>query len=72
MDDCVKQGAKVLIGGQPIHQLNDQGGFFFEPTVLTGVTKNMLPFHQETFGPLVPLIKFSTEEEAIQLANDTE
>ena len=70
--DCVGKGAKVLTGGKPHDALNNEGGFFFEPTVLCGVTKEMLPYNQETFGPVIPLIKFSTEQEAIELANDTE
>jgi len=53
--------------------LNEKdGGFFYEPTVISNATKDMLPFCQETFGPIVPLLKFSTDEEAIALANDTE
>jgi succinate-semialdehyde dehydrogenase/glutarate-semialdehyde dehydrogenase len=48
------------------------GGTFFEPTVLTGATSQMKCFQEETFGPLAPLFKFKTEEEAIKLANDTE
>lgn len=71
VEDSVSKGAKVLIGGKP-HDLNMNGGFFFEPTILSNVTKHMLPFKQETFGPLVPLIPFKTVEEAILLANDTE
>jgi succinate-semialdehyde dehydrogenase/glutarate-semialdehyde dehydrogenase len=71
VNDCVAKGAKVLAGGKP-HEINQSGGFFFEPTVICNVTKDMLPFNQETFGPLVPLIKFDTIHEAIELANDTE
>ncbi len=72
VDDCVTKGATILTGGKPHHQLNRDGGSFYEPTVLIGVTRNMLPFKQETFGPLIPLLKFKTEEEAISIANDTE
>lgn len=68
----MQKGAVVLTGGNAHAQLNAQGGTFFEPTVLTGVTRDMLPYQQETFGPVVPLIKFSTEQEAIDMANDTE
>ena len=46
-------------------------GSFFEPTVVTGAQADMLPFREETFGPLLPLISFDSEEEAIALANDT-
>ena len=48
------------------------GGSFFEPTVLTGVTAAMAVAREETFGPLAPVFRFDTEEEAIRLANDTE
>jgi succinate-semialdehyde dehydrogenase/glutarate-semialdehyde dehydrogenase len=66
--DAVAQGATVLTGGKR-HVL---GGTFFEPTVLTGVTPGMRVAREETFGPLAPLFHFSTEDEAIRLANDTE
>jgi succinate-semialdehyde dehydrogenase/glutarate-semialdehyde dehydrogenase len=48
------------------------GGFFFEPTILTNVTPAMKVTKEETFGPVAPLFRFKTEEEAIRLANDTE
>jgi predicted MFS family arabinose efflux permease len=48
------------------------GGTFFEPTVLTGVTTRMLVAREETFGPVAPLFRFETEDEAIRMANDTE
>jgi len=66
--DALKNGAKLVSGGKR-HAL---GGTFFEPTVLTGVTRDMRIFREETFGPVAPLIRFKTEEEAIELANDTE
>jgi succinate-semialdehyde dehydrogenase/glutarate-semialdehyde dehydrogenase len=66
--DAVSRGAKVALGGER-HRL---GGTFFEPTVLTGVTPDMLIARDETFGPVAPLFKFDTEEEAAQMANDTE
>jgi succinate-semialdehyde dehydrogenase/glutarate-semialdehyde dehydrogenase len=66
--DAVARGAKVTTGGAR-HAL---GGTFFQPTVLTGATREMLVSRQETFGPLAPLYQFQTEDEAIQLANDTE
>ncbi len=66
--DALGKGAKAVLGGKR-HSL---GGLFFQPTVLTGVTPNMLVSHEETFGPVAPLIRFKTEEEAIRLANDTE
>ena len=66
--DAVSQGAKVLLGGKR----HERGGLFFEPTVLTGVTRAMVVSREETFGPLAPLIRFKTEQEAIELANDSE
>jgi succinate-semialdehyde dehydrogenase / glutarate-semialdehyde dehydrogenase len=66
--DALAQGAKVLLGGKR-HAL---GGFFFEPTILTDVTPKMLVAREETFGPVAPLFKFSTEAQAIAMANDTE
>ncbi len=72
MQDSVAKGAKVLHGGHVHHELNANGGLFHVPTILSGVTRDMLPYHQETFGPLLPLIKFRTEEEAIEIANDSE
>lgn len=69
--DCVAKGAAITTGGSAHTALNDAGGCFYLPTVMTGVTKDMLPFQQETFGPIVPLLKFNTEQEAIQIANDT-
>ena len=66
--DAVGKGAKVIIGGKR-HKL---GRTFFEPTVLTGVTSAMKVAREETFGPVAPLFRFKTEEEAIKLANDTE
>jgi succinate-semialdehyde dehydrogenase/glutarate-semialdehyde dehydrogenase len=68
MEDAQRLGAKVLVGGHP-HRL---GGTFFEPTVLAGATQEMLIARQETFGPVAPLFRFETEEEAVALANDTE
>jgi len=66
--DAVSKGATVALGGKR-HEL---GGTFFEPTVLTGVTQDMMVSKDETFGPLAPLFKFETEEDAINYANDTE
>ena len=62
------KGAKVLTGGSR-HSL---GGNFFQPTVLSEVTPKMLVAREETFGPLAPVFHFETEEEAVQMANDTE
>ena len=66
--DAVGKGARLISGGKR-HAL---GGTFFEPTILAGVTQQMLVAREETFGPLAPLIRFETEAEAIAMANDTE
>ncbi|RZG64454.1 NAD-dependent succinate-semialdehyde dehydrogenase [Acinetobacter bouvetii] len=66
--DAVGKGAKIVAGGKR-HAL---GHTFFEPTVLSGVTQDMLVAKDETFAPLAPVFKFSTDAEAIQMANDTE
>jgi len=66
--DAVAKGGKVIVGGKK-HAL---GGRFFEPTVITGVTKDMKVATEETFGPLAPLFKFKDEADAIAQANDTE
>jgi succinate-semialdehyde dehydrogenase / glutarate-semialdehyde dehydrogenase len=66
--DALAKGATLLAGGKR-HAL---GGTFFEPTVIAGVTQDMLVASEETFGPLAPVIKFETEDQAIAMANDTE
>ncbi len=66
--DALGKGARLLAGGKR-HAL---GGTFFEPTVLADVTPAMRVAKEETFGPLAPLFRFSTDEEAIAMANDTE
>src|SRR4051812_29096154 len=66
--DAVKKGAKVVLGGKR-HSL---GGFFFEPTLLTEVTPDMKVSTEETFGPVAPLYRFKTDEDAVRLANNTE
>lgn len=65
LEDAIDHGAQVITGGRHLE------GNFFEPTVLINVAKDSLIAHEETFGPLCALFKFNTEEEAIQLANDT-
>ena len=66
--DALAKGAKIVSGGKR-HEL---GGTFFQPTILADVTSDMACAREETFGPLAPLFRFSSEEEAIQMANDTE
>ena len=65
--DAVARGAKIATGGKR-HPL---GGNFFEPTVLTDVPRQAQIFSDETFGPVAPLFRFETEEEAMEMANDT-
>jgi len=66
--DALAKGARVVLGGHR-HAL---GGNFFEPTIITGATAQMLFAREETFGPVAPLFRFDTEREAIDLANATE
>jgi succinate-semialdehyde dehydrogenase/glutarate-semialdehyde dehydrogenase len=65
--NAVAKGARVLVGGKP-HPL---GGTFYEPTILEGCTRAMDLWHEEIFGPVVALYGFSTEKEAVNMANDT-
>ncbi|KAB1261557.1 Succinate-semialdehyde dehydrogenase; mitochondrial [Camelus dromedarius] len=68
VSDAVSKGATVVTGGKR-HQV---GKNFFEPTLLSNVTQNMLCSQEETFGPLAPVVKFDTEEEAVAIANATD
>lgn len=65
VDDAIAKGATVALGGQ------SAGGLFFEPTVLTDVTDDMICMTEETFGPITPITTFKTEKEAISRANDS-
>jgi len=66
--DAVDKGAKVVIGGKRPEGLI---GVFYEPTILTNITKDMRVWQDEVFGPVLPIISFESDEEAIKLANDT-
>ncbi|MCP5197196.1 MAG: NADP-dependent succinate-semialdehyde dehydrogenase [Gammaproteobacteria bacterium] len=66
--DALSKGACVTLGGRR-HEL---GGTFFQPTILTQVTAEMKVAREETFGPVAPLFRFTTEQDAIRMANDTE
>ena len=68
INDALTKGARLAAGG---HR-HARGGRFFEPTVLTDVTPDMIVAREETFGPVAPLFRFTSEDEAIRLANDTE
>ena len=66
VEDALSKGARIVVGGKPL------GGNFFEPTVLAGVTPEMAVAREETFGPVAPLFRFHTEDQAIEMANATE
>jgi succinate-semialdehyde dehydrogenase / glutarate-semialdehyde dehydrogenase len=68
VSDAVSKGGRVVVGGKR-HAL---GGNFFQPTVIAGATREMALAREETFGPVAPLFRFRTEDEAVRLANDTE
>ena len=67
VEDAVNTGAKIAIGGE-MHNL---GGNFFQPTILSNVTSKAKITYEETFGPVAPVYKFSSEEEVVKMANDT-
>ena len=66
--DALSKGAQVVLGGKR----HDLGGTFFQPTILTHITPDMVVAREETFGPVAPLFRFQSEAEAIQMANNTE
>lgn len=68
VDDALAHGGEVLCGGQPI----DGPGYFYPPTVVTGASRDARLFREEIFGPIAPIFRFSTEDEAWEMANDTE
>ncbi|MBL1422189.1 MAG: NAD-dependent succinate-semialdehyde dehydrogenase [Alphaproteobacteria bacterium] len=68
IEDAISKGAKLVLGGKR-HAL---GGTYFEPTILTEVNKDMMVTGEETFGPLAPIYRFSSDQEVIDLANATE
>jgi len=68
IDDALRKGARLMCGG---HR-HAKGGTFFEPTILADVTPQMRVATEETFGPVAPLFRFQTEDEAVRMANDTE
>src|SRR5271165_4696839 len=61
IDDAVAKGARIVVGGRPL------GGNFFEPTLIRDVTAGMAIAREETFGPVAPLFRFKTEEDAIDM-----
>lgn len=69
VEDAKAKGAKIITGGNSLEE--KLGGAFFEPTVLTNITSGMRVWNEEVFGPVLPVVMFKTEQEAIKLANDT-
>ncbi len=69
VEDAKQKGAKILIGGSQPQGLSEA---FFEPTIITNVTTDMKVWHEEVFGPVLPIMTFETEEQAIALANGTD
>ncbi|QIP14912.1 NAD-dependent succinate-semialdehyde dehydrogenase [Spirosoma aureum] len=65
LEDALSKGAKVIVGGK------EMDGLFFQPTVLTDITPDMIIAREEVFGPVAPVARFTSEQEVIQLANDT-
>ncbi len=70
VEDAVARGARVLTGGRQVHP-GDLPGAFFEPTILADVSPNAAVLCEETFGPLLPVVTFDSEAEAVELANAT-
>jgi succinate-semialdehyde dehydrogenase len=68
VENARKLGGKVILGG---NKITDKGGYFFEPTIITDMTSDMLISHEESFAPISALYKFETEEEAVKAANNT-
>lgn len=68
VEDAQTKGATIIVGGK---RPNGLAGAFYKPTLITGVTKDMKVWQEEVFGPVLPVVTFETEEEAIELANDT-
>ena len=68
VDDAKLKGAEILLGGSPI----DRKGYFYEPTIMTGIKPDMRIADEETFGPVAPITLVNDEREAIRMANDTE
>lgn len=67
--ESVNKGARIITGGKSLEE--KMGGAFFEPTILTEITPDMRVWKEEVFGPVLPVVKFRTTDEAIKLANDT-
>jgi len=71
VDDAISKGAQLLTGGHRLTEGHLSNGFFYAPTVLGGVTPEMLIYREETFGPVAPIISFSDDDDLLDMANDT-
>lgn len=71
VEDAAAKGANIVCGGQRLTDGGLDQGFFYAPTVLSGVTPDMLIYREETFGPVAPVIAFDDDDEALAMANDT-
>ncbi len=71
VDDAVAKGAEAVVGGQRLTEGALSNGHFYAPTVLSGVTSDMVIYREETFGPVAPIIAYDDPEEVIDMANDT-
>ncbi|WP_033068693.1 NAD-dependent succinate-semialdehyde dehydrogenase [Thalassospira australica] len=66
--DALSKGGRILTGGKR----HEKGGSFFQPTVIADANRDMIVFREETFGPMAPLIRFSSDDEVLEMANDSE
>ncbi len=71
VDDAVAKGAEAVVGGTRLTEGDHANGHFFAPTVLSGVTNDMIIYREETFGPVAPIIAYDDPDEVIDMANDT-
>lgn len=71
VEDARNKGVNVVCGGKKPEDTSLNAGYYYLPTILTNVTKDMQVFREEVFGPVLPVIPFETETEALELANDT-
>jgi succinate-semialdehyde dehydrogenase / glutarate-semialdehyde dehydrogenase len=72
VDDALQKGANLVIGGSELIDEGHKNGFFYSPTILSGVDESMRVSHEETFGPVASIMTFDSEEEVIEKANNTD
>ncbi len=71
VEDALGKGAQLITGGQRLMESPLEKGYFYAPTVLTNVTREMLIYREETFGPVAPIIAYDPDDDVIEMANDT-